>query len=1131
MIECASYLLALSIKLPGSIFSSNKDYIMPIAPTPSKDITSVPKLDLEREVRFAIVMYGGVSLAIYINGIAQELLRMVRATAVVERDNQGNELASDWKELNGTEQVYRKLSYLLDNPAKSLEEADADLRSNADVSTRFIVDIISGTSAGGINGIFLGKALANGQVIEALKQLWVTEGDIALLINDKKSLERSLTLQEPPASLLNSQRMYLKLLNALDGMEQKDGDVSPVNSKFKSPYVDELDLFITATDIQGVTLPIRLSDNVVYERRYRNVFHFKFAEGETAQDGRNDFVAEYNPFLAFAARCTSAFPFAFEPMSLCDIDAVVGRKNCQSDSELWQPFFKEYLAPTGVRSVPFPQRAFGDGGYLDNKPFTYATETLSRRGSDVPVDRKLIYIEPSPEHPEDEIERVGKPDALENVMAALLTLPRYETIREDLQRVLEHNRLIQRVNRILKGIETDVERAHLGELAPLSDEEWAKLDLGDMIKRVGRGYVAYHRLEIAVITDELAKLICKLVGFDEESDYLLSIRALIRAWRDRTYVEYKNGEDDSKRAALTRDNPNHPFQSGDKNRESKPTMNQFLLDFDLGFSLRRLIFLRNKIDLFYRFNKEARELLSLRKATFWDGDEPNSEDKRAFRQQLLFIKREMNLLFKRLRAEGRLIQSRHNPANPLLEDIGRLKTAGIDTALLNSILSKRESFEASQDINPAMQAARLEQSDPTQLDEECFIRASKILGENPQMVEALNSIARKLSAHLNSVTKEADDSCLQMLSTDDSLSAPQAAARKSLEHYYRHYDDYDMVSFPILYNTEVGEAEVVQIVRFSPEDAKALIDETSLKCHKLAGTALGHFGAFLDRLWRENDILWGRLDGAERIIMTLLPNHPQTRQLIGEAQAAIVCETIRDLGTEELYDLLVEVLMRTSSGQPDPDALTKFIQTLKREAVTPELKRCLDERINDKAIRDYYRRVFDERSQLSPKPTLRSAARATTVIGKMFGGLADKYERGAKAAAWVARLGTIFWGLVEVAVPRSLPNLLFHYWVKLLYLFDALLIIVGPFLGGKEVQTFGWKALGITLIIHAVVLMMTDLMRGKIKRWRKTKYVIVAAVVVLTLLGILFFRVLFKDPCHFLDDVWPGSCAWVSRYL
>jgi hypothetical protein len=36
---------------------------------------------IEKEIRFAVVMYGGGSLAIYINGIAQELLKMVRSTA------------------------------------------------------------------------------------------------------------------------------------------------------------------------------------------------------------------------------------------------------------------------------------------------------------------------------------------------------------------------------------------------------------------------------------------------------------------------------------------------------------------------------------------------------------------------------------------------------------------------------------------------------------------------------------------------------------------------------------------------------------------------------------------------------------------------------------------------------------------------------------------------------------------------------------------------------------------------------------------------------------------------------------------------------------------------------------------
>jgi hypothetical protein len=63
--------------------------------------------DQKTEVRFAVVMYGGVSLAIYMNGIAEEMLRMVRATAT--RDAEHNPLIP-YDELDAVEQVYRKIA-------------------------------------------------------------------------------------------------------------------------------------------------------------------------------------------------------------------------------------------------------------------------------------------------------------------------------------------------------------------------------------------------------------------------------------------------------------------------------------------------------------------------------------------------------------------------------------------------------------------------------------------------------------------------------------------------------------------------------------------------------------------------------------------------------------------------------------------------------------------------------------------------------------------------------------------------------------------------------------------------------------------------------------------------------------
>jgi len=170
----------------------------------------LPAVNYKHEVRFAVVMYGGVSLAIYINGIAQEMLRWVRSTAKSANKNvallPNNPSGECELSLSGTERVYRKLSYILaadgagKTAAERLAEAEQNLAENKTIRTRFVVDILSGTSAGGINGIFLGKALANSQDMSGLENLWVKEGDVRTLINDKKSIEGPLLLQDPPAS-------------------------------------------------------------------------------------------------------------------------------------------------------------------------------------------------------------------------------------------------------------------------------------------------------------------------------------------------------------------------------------------------------------------------------------------------------------------------------------------------------------------------------------------------------------------------------------------------------------------------------------------------------------------------------------------------------------------------------------------------------------------------------------------------------------------------------------------------------------------------------------------------------------------------------------------------------------------
>src|SRR5262249_55331236 len=153
-----------------------------------------------------------------------------------------------------------------------------------------------------------------------------------------------------------------------------------------------------------------------------------------------------DPMLAFAARSTSSFPLAFEPMTLDDIVEQEPRPRQAELKDKVDTWGRKVLGmPMKDSHERMSHRAFGDGGYLDNKPFGFTIDTLALRKADTLVDRKLVYVEPAPEHPEIEPEADQRPNAFENLVLAATVLPRVETIREDLVRLRLRNRLIERI--------------------------------------------------------------------------------------------------------------------------------------------------------------------------------------------------------------------------------------------------------------------------------------------------------------------------------------------------------------------------------------------------------------------------------------------------------------------------------------------------------------------------------------------------------------------------------------------------------------------------------------------------------------------------------------------------------------
>ena len=115
----------------------------------------------EKELRIALVCFGGISLAVYMHGVTKEILKLVRASsalhAIADRSRRPKASFSDAADRNDpeydTEDVYFQL-----------------LRDiGGSVEMRVVVDIIAGASAGGINGTMLARALSHDLPMGALR--------------------------------------------------------------------------------------------------------------------------------------------------------------------------------------------------------------------------------------------------------------------------------------------------------------------------------------------------------------------------------------------------------------------------------------------------------------------------------------------------------------------------------------------------------------------------------------------------------------------------------------------------------------------------------------------------------------------------------------------------------------------------------------------------------------------------------------------------------------------------------------------------------------------------------------------------------------------------------------------------
>jgi hypothetical protein len=66
---------------------------------------------------------------------------------------------------------------------ESLSRPSRTIQRECGLRLRILPDIISGTSAGGINGVLLAQALISGQSLEPLTTLWLEKADVDVLLD------------------------------------------------------------------------------------------------------------------------------------------------------------------------------------------------------------------------------------------------------------------------------------------------------------------------------------------------------------------------------------------------------------------------------------------------------------------------------------------------------------------------------------------------------------------------------------------------------------------------------------------------------------------------------------------------------------------------------------------------------------------------------------------------------------------------------------------------------------------------------------------------------------------------------------------------------------------------------------
>jgi patatin-related protein len=777
----------------------------------------VPARIKEKELRLALVCYGGVSLAIYQHGITKEILKLVRASRAYH--------AAEGP-AHKQQPVHRYRAARLDGAEHSTEEVYFDFLKAVgghNLDLRVIVDVIAGASSGGVNGIVLARALAHDLLIEPATDVWLNDVDVATLLApeakaepwhkwyvrpfvrpflwelrrkgmllagaDRETREKlSMFLRsrwfEPP---LDGARLCAMLLDAMEAMGEP---AEPTASLV--PAGQRLDLAVTVTDYYGAERLIHLHDPpFVSEREHRQVLRFSIERQQTGGI-RSDFSLDNVPALVFAARATSSYPGAFPPARVREMDAVLAER-----ARPWPgraAFIDGNFAHYRAMGLDPEDAVLVDGSVLNNKPFHLAIEAVRSHTAFREVDRRIVYIDPHPKKPT--LAALGHvPGFFATIRGALSDLPRYDPINDELVWIGQLNEEVQRERAALEAVRPDVaarvERvagAALGEAVTAEQLRRWRIDAARVLREDSRlTYNQYVRLMIGEALGYLSRLVATVCCHEPGSPQARWIAAALEAWAHRHGIERRD----------------YPIPTGATSEAELPLPMTFLVRLNLDYRYRRLYFVIHTINRFYTRLADPQ----------FRGVTSGTLD---------VFKREVYACLEGLQARE-----------------GTDFLSSECCAAIRSLFQRQDQEDVRPEALP---------------DIETFVR---------QHEQAMTALIDEIGRQGNFVGFNED--------SDAVLSSPAfhalgPACRHGLLIAYIGFVFWDIIILPMLGSRtqhKLGELGEIIVDRISPDDATTL--RSSDTTASLRGADFANFGAFLSRSARENDYLWGRLDAVDRL--------------------------------------------------------------------------------------------------------------------------------------------------------------------------------------------------------------------------------------------------------------------------